>query len=65
VVSRNAAGTLLVNNGAVAVSGGTPTVANTVLIQIFGRAGNDQLSLINQTALCPLQIYTVRRGTTL
>ena len=28
-VSRNAAGKILVNGGAVAVSGGTPTVANT------------------------------------
>lgn len=45
VVSRNAAGAILVNSGAFPVSGGTPTVANTLLIQIFGRAGNDQLSL--------------------
>ena len=39
VVSRNAAGALLVNNGAVAVKGGTATVANTSLIQIFGLGG--------------------------
>ena len=32
-VSRNAAGMILVNGGAVAVQGGTPTVANTSLIQ--------------------------------
>src|SRR5262249_54399210 len=44
-VSRNAAGTLLVNGGAVAVQGGTATVANTSLIQIFGQAGADTLSL--------------------
>ena len=30
--SRNAAGTILVNGGAVAVQGGTATVANTTLI---------------------------------
>jgi Ca2+-binding RTX toxin-like protein len=45
VISRNAAGTILVNNGAVAVIGGTPTVANTALIQVFGQAGNDTITL--------------------
>lgn len=45
VVSRDVAGNLRVNDGTVAIAGGTPTVANTTLIQIFGGAGNDQLSL--------------------
>ena len=36
-LSRNAAGQILVNGGAVAVVGGTPTVANTSLIQISDR----------------------------
>jgi Ca2+-binding RTX toxin-like protein len=45
VVSRDAAGNLRVNNGAVSITGGVPTVANTTLIRIFGRAGDDQLSL--------------------
>src|SRR5687767_1491770 len=40
-VSRNAAGQILVNGGAVVVSGGTPTVANTSLIQVFGQGGQD------------------------
>src|SRR5215217_6728889 len=40
-ISRDASGRLLVNNGAVAVAGGTATVANTSLIQLFGQAGND------------------------
>jgi len=53
VVSRNAAGSLLVNNGAVSVSGGVPTVANTVLIQIFGQKGNDQLSLDESNGAMP------------
>ena len=44
-VSRNAAGTILVNGGAVATVGGTPTVANTSLIQAFGQGGNDVISL--------------------
>ena len=42
-VSRNAAGSLLVNGGAVKIFGGTPTVANTSRILIYGRGGNDQL----------------------
>ena len=44
-VSRNAAGTLLVNGGAVPIAGGTPTVANTTLIQAFGQTGNDTITL--------------------
>src|SRR5262245_11198438 len=43
-VSRDAGGTILVNGGAVTVLGGTPTVANTQLIQIFGQDGNDTLT---------------------
>src|SRR4051794_38362634 len=42
-VSRDAAGHILVNGGAIAVLGGTPTVANTALIQVIGQAGNDQI----------------------
>jgi hypothetical protein len=38
-VSRDAAGKIRVNGGAVAVTGGTPTVANTNLIQVFGQGG--------------------------
>src|SRR4051812_45221598 len=53
VVSRNPAGTILVNGGAVAVQGGTPTVANTVLIEIFGREDNDQLSLNEANGALP------------
>src|SRR4051794_4856716 len=45
VVSRDAAGQLLVNGGAVAIQGGAATVANTTLIQVFGQDGNDNLSL--------------------
>lgn len=52
-VSRNAAGGILVNGGAVAVQGGTPTVANTALIQVFGRDGNDVLSLNEANGALP------------
>ena len=44
-LSRNAAGGILVNGGAVNVLGGTPTVANTALITVFGQAGNDNIAL--------------------
>src|SRR4051794_26542188 len=47
-IGRNAAGTILVNSGAVSVLGGTPTVANTALIQVFGQDGNDTIAL-NET----------------
>jgi len=44
-VSRDAAGTILVDGGAVKIGGGKATVADATLIQIFGLAGNDTLSL--------------------
>jgi Ca2+-binding RTX toxin-like protein len=48
VISRDAAGRILVNGGAVVVKGGTPTVANTRVISVVGGAGNDTLTL-NET----------------
>ena len=53
VVSRNAAGNLLVNGGAVPVIGGTPTVANVSLINMFGLDGNDNLSLNESNGALP------------
>ena len=44
-VGRDAAGTILINGGAISVQGGQPTVANTALIQVFGQGGNDTISL--------------------
>jgi Ca2+-binding RTX toxin-like protein len=52
-VSRNAAGVLLVNGGAVTVTGGTPTVANTSLIQVFGLGGNDTVTLSEVNGALP------------
>ncbi len=43
--SRDAAGQILINGGAVPVLGGTATVANTDLIQLFGQAGNDTITV--------------------
>jgi hypothetical protein len=53
VVSRNAAGSLLVNGGAVPIRGGSATVANTALIQIFGQGGNDALTLSETNGALP------------
>ncbi len=52
-VSRDAAGQLLVNGGAIAVAGGTPTVANTARIQVFGLAGNDVIALDESNGALP------------
>ena len=52
-VSRDAAGKLLVNGGAVAVHGGTPTVANVTSIQVFGLGGNDTISLNEANGALP------------
>ena len=52
-VSRNAAGKILVNGGAVSVAGGTPTVANTTLIQVFGQGGNDTITLSEVNGALP------------
>jgi Ca2+-binding RTX toxin-like protein len=51
--SRDAAGNLLVNSGAVAVDGGRATVANTSLIQVFGQAGNDTIRLDETNGALP------------
>ena len=50
---RNAAGNILVNGGAVAISGGTPTVANTALMQVFGQGGNDTIALDETNGALP------------
>src|SRR3954447_12967603 len=52
-VSRDAAGKILVNGGAVTVAGGTPTVANTTLIQAFGQGGNDVVTLSELNGALP------------
>jgi len=52
-ISRDAAGKLLVNGGAVVVKGGTPTVANTSQIQVFGLGGADAISLNEANGALP------------
>ena len=53
VISRDAAGRILVNGGAISAIGGTPTVANTSLIQVSGAAGNDQITLNEANGALP------------
>jgi Ca2+-binding RTX toxin-like protein len=52
-ISRDAAGSILVNGGAVKILGGTPTVANTTTISVFGLAGNDTISLDETNGALP------------
>ena len=56
--SRNAAGTILINGGAVAIKGGTATVANTSKIQAFGQNGDD-IIIIDEAngALPPANLF--------
>lgn len=53
LVSRDAAGSILINNGAVAITGGQPTVANTGVIQVFGTAANDMISVDETNGAMP------------
>jgi len=52
-VSRDASGKILVNGGAVVVAGGTATVANTSLIQVFGQGGHDTITLSEVNGALP------------
>src|SRR4051812_17939570 len=54
VTSRDAAGNILVNGGAVTTVGGRPTVANTSLIQIFGQDGNDTITMNETNGALPV-----------
>ena len=57
-ISRNAAGLILINGGAVQVLGGQPTVANTSQMLVFGQGGNDMLVLDESNgALPPAQMF--------
>jgi Ca2+-binding RTX toxin-like protein len=52
-ISRDAAGKILVNGGAVAVTGGTPTVANTAVIRVLGQGGDDVITLNEANGALP------------
>ncbi|HLX71963.1 MAG TPA: hypothetical protein VKV04_20295, partial [Verrucomicrobiae bacterium] len=46
-VANDGTGVIFVNSGAIPVTGGVATTANTVLIQILGTPGDDQITLGN------------------
>jgi Ca2+-binding RTX toxin-like protein len=48
-ISRDAAGTIFVNNGEVPIVGDTPTVANTGLITVFGGRTNSNIITLDET----------------
>jgi Ca2+-binding RTX toxin-like protein len=52
-LSRDAAGNILINGGAVAIQGGAATVANTTLIQAFGLAGADSIQIDEANGALP------------
>jgi Ca2+-binding RTX toxin-like protein len=52
-VSRDVAGNLLVNGGAVRILGTTPTVTNTRSIELFGLGGDDTLTLDEAVGTLP------------
>jgi Ca2+-binding RTX toxin-like protein len=52
-ISRDAAGQIFVNGGNVSITGGTPTVANTAMIQVFGQGGNDTITLDESNGALP------------
>ncbi|MCC7373556.1 MAG: hypothetical protein IT581_02795 [Verrucomicrobiales bacterium] len=52
-VGRDGAGKMLVNGGAVPITGGVATIANTTLIRILGLSGNDQISLDTTNGALP------------
>jgi Ca2+-binding RTX toxin-like protein len=51
--SRDAAGNILIDGGAVTILGDKPTVANTTTIQMFGQSGNDTLRLDEANGALP------------
>jgi Ca2+-binding RTX toxin-like protein len=57
VTSQNGSGRILVNNGAVPIAGGTPTVANTSFIEAFGQDGNDTIALDETNGALPAALF--------
>src|SRR5258705_5413669 len=53
LVSRDAAGSIFINGGAVSITGDHPTVINTATIQVFGGGGNDTITLDESNGALP------------
>jgi Ca2+-binding RTX toxin-like protein len=56
VVSFNA-GTIVVNGGAMPILGGVATVANTLLIQVLGLGGDDQITISSANPPPPAHLF--------
>jgi Ca2+-binding RTX toxin-like protein len=52
-VSRNGAGGIFVNGGAVKVTGGTPTVSNVTQVRVNGLAGHDLITMSETNGALP------------
>ena len=57
VAGRGAMGNILINNGAVPITGGAATVGNTTAIQASGSDGNDTISLDETNGVMPAAIF--------
>ena len=57
-LSRDAAGTLLVDGGAVPVQDGPATVANTSVIEVFGQGGNDTITFAVNKPIIAMAAFT-------
>jgi hypothetical protein len=44
-IQNDGSGNIVVNGGALPITGGVPTIFNTTLIQVLGSAGDDQISI--------------------
>jgi Ca2+-binding RTX toxin-like protein len=62
-VKRNAAGKIVINNGAVAILGTKPTVDTTSVLEVFGQAGNDDISLDESNGALPSGVVSGGDGT--
>ncbi|MGZ4671231.1 MAG: calcium-binding protein [Ilumatobacteraceae bacterium] len=62
VISRDAAGNILVNGGAIPIRGGRPTVVNTRAISVVGEAGNDTISLDEANGALPRAVLVGGAG---
>jgi Ca2+-binding RTX toxin-like protein len=63
LVKRNAAGKIVVNNGAVPILGTKPTVDNTTVLEVFGQGGNDDISLDESNGALPSGVISGGDGT--
>jgi hypothetical protein len=64
VVSRDAAGQILIHGGDVAIQGGAATVANTALIQALGRPATTRSRWMRPTGRCRPRTSSAATATT-